>query len=233
MHAYLRRILYFVLKIPLIGPATRFILRRFFALQFADSKSYWIRRYEQGRTSGPGSYDKLAHYKAEVLNRFVADHQLTTVIEFGCGDGNQLQLAEYPHYTGYDISPLVLDMCRQRFADDPTKSFREMKEYAGESAELTLSLDVIYHLIEDATFEAYMRRLFEAATLYVIIYSSNKDEQDDVVVAHVRHRRFTDWVEQQMPAWTLLEHIPNRYSFVNDPVAGSFADFYIYGRNDS
>jgi cyclopropane fatty-acyl-phospholipid synthase-like methyltransferase len=232
MHAQLRKILYTLLKVPLIGPATRFVLRQFFALQFADSESYWLRRYERGRTSGPGSYDKLAEYKAEVINRFVADQQLTTVIEFGCGDGNQLRFAQYPHYTGYDISPLALELCRQRFATDPSKRFREMKDYAGETAELTLSLDVIYHLTEDATFDAYMRRLFAAATRYVIIYSSNKDEQDDVVVAHVRHRRFTPWVEQHMPTWILAHHIPNRYSFADDPVAGSFADFYIYARQE-
>ena len=230
MRAYLTKILYTILKIPLIGPVTRFVLRQFFARQFANSESYWIRRYEQGRTSGPGSYDKLAAYKAEILNSFVAEHQLSTVIEFGCGDGNQLQLAAYPHYIGYDISPLALDLCRQRFADDPSKSFREMKAYAGETADVTLSLDVIYHLVEDATFDGYMHQLFNAATRYVIIYSSNKDEQDDVVVAHVRHRRFTPWVEQHMPDWTLAQHIPNRYSFATDPVAGSFADFYIYAR---
>lgn len=230
MRTQLRRILYAILKTPLIGPATRSLLRRFFALQFADSEQYWLQRYAQGRNSGPGSYDQLATYKAEVLNQFVAEHDITTVIEFGCGDGNQLQLAAYPHYIGYDISPLALDLCRQRFADDPTKRFREMRDYAGETADLTLSLDVIYHLIEDATFDAYMRRLFQAATRHVIIYSSNKIEQDDVVVAHVRHRRFTDWVDQHMPAWPLHQHIPNRYPYHKDPINGSFADFYIYTR---
>ena len=230
MRATLNRILYKIIRIPLIGPATRLVLRQFFAQSFTDSASYWQRRYEQGRNSGPGSYDKLAEYKAATLNQFVADHQIATVIEFGCGDGNQLRLARYPHYIGYDISPIALARCRELFGDDPTKTFREMRNYAGEQAELTLSLDVIYHLIEDATFESYMRQLFAAATRYVIIYSSNKDEQDDVVVAHVKHRRFTEWVAAQMPEWKLAQHIPNRYSFADDPVHGSFADFYIYER---
>jgi SAM-dependent methyltransferase len=227
----INRIAYKVFQIPIIGPATRVALRRFFSLQFSDSQTYWQQRYAKGGSSGPGSYDKLAEYKAEVLNRFVADHQINSVIEFGCGDGNQLRLAQYPHYIGYDISPIALARCRELFHDDPTKRFHEMKAYAGEQAELTLSLDVIYHLVEDETFDRYMRQLFAASTRYVIIYSSNKDEQDDVVVAHVRHRRFTPWVEQHQPQWKLIQHIPNRYSYADDPVEGSFADFYIYERS--
>jgi SAM-dependent methyltransferase len=230
MRALLKSIAYKLIRIPLIGPATRYVLRRFFAPRFTDSQSYWIARYEQGLTSGQGSYDRLAEYKAEILNNFVAENAITSVIEFGCGDGNQLRLARYPRYIGYDISPIALARCRELFSDDPSKSFGEMKEYAGETAELTLSLDVIYHLVEDQTFDHYMRQLFSASTQYVIIYSSNHDEQRDVVVAHVKHRHFTPWVEQNRPDWKLTQHIPNRYSFANDPVHGSFADFYIYER---
>jgi hypothetical protein len=228
--ALLKRIVYRIIRIPVIGPATRSAIRLLFAKRFTSSESYWLRRYEKGGTSGQGSYDRLAEYKAEILNRFVAEHRIQSVIEFGCGDGNQLRLADYPDYTGYDISPIALERCRLLFGDDPTKHFHEMREYTGEQAELSLSLDVIYHLIEDPVFETYMRQLFDASTRYVIIYSSNHDEQRDVVVAHVRHRRFTPWVEQNIPGWKLMQHIPNRYTFDDDPVFGSFAEFYVYER---
>jgi SAM-dependent methyltransferase len=198
--------------------------------QFTDSQTYWLQRYAQGRDSGPGSHDKLAKYKAEILNHFVVENQIASVIEFGCGDGNQLQLANYPHYIGYDISPTALAQCRDLFKEDSSKSFHEMKEYQNESAELTLSLDVIYHLTEDDIFDAYMRKLFSASRRFVIIYSSNQIEQDEVVVAHVLHRLFTAWVDLHQPDWKLIQHIPNRYSFADDPVMGSFADFYIYER---
>src|SRR5690606_8385419 len=115
MRLLLNRILYKVIRLPIVGPATRYVLRRFFSLQFTGSEAYWRKRYEKGGHSGPGSYDKLAEYKAETLNRFVADHQITDVIEFGCGDGNQLRLAQYPRYIGYDISPIALARCRELF----------------------------------------------------------------------------------------------------------------------
>src|SRR5437899_4317923 len=54
--------------------------------------------------SGLGSYDKLAEFKAEVLNGFVKENTIKSVIEYGCGDGNQLKFAEYPSYLGFDVS---------------------------------------------------------------------------------------------------------------------------------
>lgn len=221
---------YKVIRIPVIGPAIRATVRFFSAQRFSDSESYWIKRYEQGGNSGQGSHDKFARFKAEILNQFVEEENITSVIEFGCGDGNQLLLATYPTYIGYDVSPQALAHCQTLFAGDATKSFRPMQTYAGETAELTLSLDVIYHLIEDDVFDAYIQNLFHAATRFVIIYSSNKDEQDDVVVAHVRHRRFTTWIETHQRDWQLIQHIPNRYPMQDDPTTGSFADFYIYAR---
>jgi hypothetical protein len=44
----------------------------------------------------------------------------------------------------------------------------------------------------------------------------------------VRHRRFTEWVAVNEPAWQLLRHVPNAYPFTGDWRSGSFADFYVY-----
>lgn len=230
MLATLKKLHYQGLKMPIIGPVLRYATRQVLSPRFSDSASYWVKRYAQGGYSGQGSYNKLAEQKAEVINRFVAEHQIATVIEFGCGDGNQLRLANYPHYIGYDISPEAIAQCQAIFKDDPTKSFHPLSAYQGATADLILSLDVIFHLIEDDVFDAYMRRLFAASNRYVIIYSSNKDDQTDVFVPHVKHRRFTTWVKANMPEWTLIQHIPNRYPYTGDPATSSFADFYIYER---
>ena len=125
---------------------------------FPGSERFWEQRYSTGGTSGPGSYHHLAEFKAEILNKFVRENSISRVIEYGCGDGNQLKLAEYPSYLGFDISSTAVAICRQNFAKDATKSFKSMNDYAGETAPLTLSLDVIYHLVEDEVFTAYMRR---------------------------------------------------------------------------
>lgn len=207
--------------------APRVLARR---AQFRSSAQYWDQRYIRGGASGEGSRGKFAAFKAEVLNAFVARHEIQSVIEFGCGDGQQLALANYPQYLGFDVSAAAVRLCRLRFSGDDTKVFREVASYAGERAELTLSLDVIYHLVEDEVFDNYMRMLFESSTRWVVVYASNHDDTDRAEAAHVRHRQFTRWVETHRPGWALRERIPNRYPFTGDFRLGSFSDFFIFER---
>jgi hypothetical protein len=196
--------------------------------QFPGSGVYWEKRYSAGGDSGVGSYSFFAEFKADVLNEFVVTHHVQTVIEFGCGDGNQLGLANYPTYLGFDVSNTAILKCKELFRSDGHKSFRLVSEYDGEKADLALSLDVIFHLVEDNVFEHYMRMLFEASNRYVIIYSSNTDNNRSYEGTHVRHRRFTRWVQENLQHWNIVEHIPNRYPYRGDYRKGSFAEFFIY-----
>jgi SAM-dependent methyltransferase len=170
-------------------------------------------------------------FKADVLNDFIATHRIRSVIDFGCGDGAQLRLAQYPRYLGIDVSAAAVDMCRARFSSDPQKSFYRVGETPTDlSAELALSMDVVYHLVEDDIFDAYMRDLFAAATRYVVIYASNEDEPWRS--PHVRHRKFTDWIERNEPAWRVAQHIPNEFPYVPaDPHHTTFADFYMFANS--
>ena len=195
---------------------------------FPGTAAYWEKRYASGGNSGVGSYDRFAEFKAEVLNGFVARHRVRSVIEFGCGDGNQLGLARYPEYLGFDISRTAIARCQEMFASDRSKSFRMMSDYRGERADLALSLDVIYHLVEGDLFEGYMRTLFAAAERYVIVYASDTDDNRGYEGTYIKHRTFTRWIKQSLPAWRLIEHLPNRYPYRGDYRTGSFADFFIY-----
>lgn len=182
---------------------------------FRSSKSYWEHRYRFGGKSGEGSSGQLAAFKAEVLNRFVRDHDIARVIEYGCGDGQQLALAVYPLYLGLDVSRTCIEQCRVIFKDDPSKSFLWYDPATAVrlgnfiKGDLVLSLDVIYHLVEDAVYERYLDDLFAAAGRFVIIYSSDKDEPQRL--PHVRHRRFTHHVAQRFADFSLVDHIENRH----------------------
>jgi SAM-dependent methyltransferase len=214
---------------PLPGAKQISLLRQ--RLSFNGSAQYWERRYADGRTSGDGSYGTLAQAKAEFLNLFVRTHGIKSVTEFGCGDGHQLSLAAYPRYVGLDVSPAAIDLCQRRFADDPTKSFfrydgaRFIDRANLFGAELALSLDVIYHLVEDAVFETYMTHLFAAGKAYVIIYATNAVIPG--TAPHVRHREFSTWVEENCPRWR-LKHVER------GPDSGvGRADFFVYERLSS
>ena len=192
---------------------------------------YWERRYRRGGTSGAGSYDRLSAFKAEVINGLIEQHKIEVVTEWGCGDGNQLELASYPQYVGYDVSETALRICTERFSDDPTKDFRHASDYVGDSTDAAISLDVVFHLVEDSSFESYMYRLFQSARRLVIVYSSNTDEDPEPRRRrHMKHRQFTAWVSEYQPEWELISHIPNRYPYRGDFREGTIADFFTYRR---
>jgi protein O-GlcNAc transferase len=195
--------------------------------------AYWEQRYRRGGNSGSGSYGRLAYFKAEVLNEFISENKVEDIIEFGCGDGHQTSLLENTSYLGVDISPTAIEQCRKRFETDSSKRFMELKAFTEtpRNATLTLSLDVIYHLVDDEIYYAYMRDLFDYANRFCIVYSANVEEMTPDI--HVRKRKFTEWVEQNRPQWKLIKHLPNRYPTRpgRDPNETSFADFYFFARD--
>jgi hypothetical protein len=97
----------------------------------------------------------------------------------------------------------------ERFADDPTKSFlaydpKALSDPAGWlRGDLALSMEVLFHLVEDDVFDAYLRLLFGSAGRYVAICST--DEELPQASPHERHRPFTPWVARHRPEWRLLE----------------------------
>lgn len=199
--------------------------------QFPGSSQYWDDRYIKGGNSGAGSYGKLAQFKADVLNDFVLKQGINSVVEYGCGDGAQLELANYPEYTGFDVSPRAVTICRNKFSGRPNYQFFETKTLLDKegSFDLAISLDVIYHLIEDEVFDAYMQRLFASSRNFVIIYSNNIEKTFES--PHVRGRKFTRWCDEFAKDWTLLQIIENPYPY--DPAAPndtSHSDFYIFKR---
>jgi hypothetical protein len=211
---------------PLPGVRQASLLRQ--RVAYPGSANYWEENYATGETSGCGSYGALAEGKSRYLNDLVHEHQVGSVIEFGCGDGNQLSLAKYPSYIGLDVSRTAVGLCRRRFAADPTKSFflydgTCFTDRAGVfTAELALSLDVVYHLTEEAVFETYLTHLFAAATRLVVVYSTNREMGR--TAPHVRHRNFTSWVDRNCPGWTLA-------SVTEGPnPERARADFHLYQR---
>lgn len=192
-----------------------------------NSKKYWEERYSNGGTSGAGSRNRLAQFKIDVLNRFIAEKGIKTLIDLGSGDGFIASGLIVETYTGFDVSKTAVAMCNQIFEDDISKVFT-CKWEDDFRAELAISLDIIFHLIEDDLYFEYLKRLFGCAEKYVIIYSSNcvsagKSE-------HYKDRKFIDDVEEKIKGWKLVKRIANPFPYVDDPTEESNSDFYIYER---
>lgn len=197
-----------------------------------DSAKYWEERYAKGGTSGVGSYGQLARFKGRVIRDFIKENNIRVVGDFGCGDGNQIRDFDSVYYFGFDVSKTALELCEKKFGDDIKKVFflypKEMKLFMPRTFQLTLSLDVIYHLIEDRVYNRYMEDLFSYSSDWVIIYSGNTDVQGEPQSSHVKHRKFTDWVEKNARGWKLVEKIDNEFPYDKKSGKGSLADFYIF-----
>jgi hypothetical protein len=227
-----------VQAIPLVGPA---LARTAIAVRdgrFPGSAQYWEQRYARGGDSGEGSRGALAESKAKVLNGLVAEHRFESVIEFGCGDGEQLALADYPRYLGLDVSPTTLRRTIARFADDPSRSFAlyDPECFADRAgliaADLALSLDVIYHLVEDRVYDLHLRHVFAAARRQVVLFTSDADDPSvaGTFAPHVRHRPVARDVAERFPEWRLRERIENPNACREVGSSGSLADFFVYER---
>lgn len=194
-----------------------------------SSADYWENRYKNNGNSGIGSYNHLAQFKADIINKFVEEHNINTVIELGCGDGNQLSYFNFNKYIGYDVSQTVVELCKNKFNNDNTKQFYLLNELdENNKADLVLSLDVLFHLLEDSVYYEYLEQLFNISNKYVIIYSSNYDAPTN---RQMVYRKFTDYVNNHFKNWKLIKYIENKYKH-EKKIAHSISDFYIYQKTN-
>ena len=161
------------------------------------------------------------------------NNSIELVIEWGMGDGNQLSLAKYREYIGFDVSITAVNLCKKKFINYLTKNFiwSGKKGFKNNiKGDLAMSLDVIYHLIEDDVFNSYMNQLFDSSKKYVIIYSCNFEK---VLAVHVRCRKFSDWIEKNKKDWKLIKYIKNKFPYSKEnKTHTSFSDFYIYEKKN-
>lgn len=165
-----------------------------------DSVSqYWDSRYQRGGTSGAGSHGIQGEDKAAWVNDIIRDWGVQSVVDWGCGDGHIASRLDVPRYTGLDVSPAAIEHCAALLARDGWEWILYDGFTAPElvHADLALSLDVIYHLVEEQFYRRYMELLFWSADLVAIISSNCEDEAPP----HIRHRCFIADVPRE---WEIL-----------------------------
>jgi len=181
-----------------------------------DDQEYWNNRYSRGESSGFGSMGRQAKHKAKVINEFAKSKGIQSVIEFGCGDGSQLSLYNFSNYTGFDISEEAIECCRNKGLEHDLRVYDPECHSLDRKADLSMSVDVIYHLTTKEAFEAHMRHLFDASDKFVLIYSFDENRPRS---GHIRGWKFSDWVNENQPNFALSQTIPG---LEND------CDFFIY-----
>ena len=118
-----------------------------------------------GNGSGPGSHPQATFEYRYALEKFLYDHEIKSVVDFGCGDW---QFTKYIYwgdidYTGYDIAKFCIEQNNKIYRTDKIRfqrtppSYSELKE-----ADLFITKDVFIHLpfseikdIMDNAFKKY------------------------------------------------------------------------------
>jgi hypothetical protein len=177
-----------------------------------DPLKYWESRYVAGDGSGKGSRGRQANHKAAFVNSLIEKYQVQTVVDWGCGDGIVAARIKAPRYIGLEVSAKGLELCKA-LADGPS---REWHLYDGMNApsvsgDLSLSLDVIFHLITDELYRRHLELVFGSAPI-VCITSSNRDERGN---EHVLHREF-------------LHDVPRGWSVVREPAKDADVGLWVF-----
>lgn len=121
------------------------------------TKDYWNQRYASGGNSGYGSYDEQLTKKLKWLKGL----PIESITEIGCGDFNFgfNLLKQYPEakYTGYDISDVIIEKNKKLY---PQYDFTNELPMPG--ADLTLCVDVLFHVLDDNEYDILLINLKQA-----------------------------------------------------------------------
>jgi hypothetical protein len=200
-------------------------------------RDYWNIRYIGGGNSGSGSYGRLGIYKSDVLNTLIKEFGIESVLDLGCGDGEIASRIDAPNYLGFDVSEAGVQIASEKCISQVSKRFTTSQSLLGK-AEMTISLDVLYHLIDDNEYFDYLDNLFGRSEKFVVIYTWDFDLANRYVSSypdHIKTRRVLQDIESRFGhEFRLLRRLENPYSFSPDkPNQTSLSQFFIFVRQQT
>jgi len=184
-----------------------------------NSDKYWEDRYKNGGNSGVASYGIYAEFKSDIINNTIKEYNIQNMCELGCGEGEHLNNITID-YTGYDVSKNVIDRNIKKYKGKNNLLFtNDLDSINSKKFELTLSMDVILHLINDDVYYSYINNLFMLSDKYVIIYENDNDYSIGMA-KHNKYRKFSNDIPKN---FKLINKINNPYKGKDTK-----ADFYIF-----
>jgi hypothetical protein len=92
---------------------------------------------------------------------------------------------------------------------------------------MTMSLDVLYHLVDINIWKTYLENLFTTSSKIVVIFATDIDKPAS---AHVLFRKYTQYIATHFKCWSLEPREPEPPKEVQD---GTSARFYVYQRKEA
>jgi len=199
--------------VRIIKKIIREIFRQRLTKRFINSKQYWENRYFFGGNSGRGSYKEEALIKADFVNNSISKYNINSIVDIGCGDGNNLMLFDQVDYIGIDPSETIINLNKKKFIRDNQKKFyllngnqieiaKIANNFISNRNSITLSLDIIFHLVEDYSYHDHIELINNINSNYCLIVSTNYEANYNLATPHVRHRKFSRDFESN--CWSLI-----------------------------
>jgi len=153
-------------------------------------KTYWEDRYKKGQNSGSGSYGQNADFKAEIVNRVIDEYKCKDMVEFGCGDANQMNLFKRIPYVGYDISPTIITQNRAKYKNMKDVIFQDIDMGCtfDKFKDISICVDVLFHLTIEEDWLKLIDHVCNAAKK-VIVITTNTEEVKEEYFPHVNFKR--------------------------------------------
>lgn len=180
------------------------------------SIEYWNNRYKTGDDSGDGSKNELLIFKTNFINNFIKENNLQSLTDFGHGDLSVANLLLINEYTGIDIFTSTqniknLNLVKSRF-----------DTYDGNSTDLVICLDVLYHILEDE--QEYLKKsldkMIEISKKFIIIYSNDSREPNNEYKHHLYNSKWLQYLETKNNLKLIYEQ--------KNYMQGCSAKFFIY-----
>jgi SAM-dependent methyltransferase len=197
----------------LLRKIIREIFRGIITKKFITSQGYWEKRYYYGGNSGRGSYGEDARVKSNFLNDTLQNYNIENVVDIGCGDGNNLSYFNAMNYFGIDLSKTIIKKNKKKFINDKSKKFyllrnnqedifKNINQSINKINTIILSFDVIFHLVEDKTYNDHLDFINNINASYCLVSSSDINIRYNSLVPHVRHRNYSK--NMLLQGWNLI-----------------------------
>jgi SAM-dependent methyltransferase len=100
------------------------------------------------RRSGPGSDPKLTRPYARLLQDFIRQHHIQSVVDLGCGDWSFSRLIDWSgvDYVGIDVVPGLIESLNRTYGKPGIRFIHaDILQYQLPRADLAISKDVLQH----------------------------------------------------------------------------------------
>jgi hypothetical protein len=143
-----------------------------------DNRRFWNQRYieDPDKGSGPGSRGEILRLKSTLIQSVIAEHDIKTILDIGCGDIAPLRELELGHYLGIDIADVVVEKNKSLKPQWQFVRADLAGDYCPPAAELVLCLDVLIHQKKKQSYLAILLKTLSCSEKVALISGYSKKD---------------------------------------------------------